>query len=161
MEPPQTVHLNALLSCSYLLAIGLRELRIFNHHLFNHCLNQDLGRSLGQFQTRLTWFQTVVIIVSYVLCSTPAVGLQLWVIWVEKSDNLSELFFLFPLLPAFFLPPDFLASHFCTDWLSCLGLGNLVGSTTDQLAKYDLPSTPKDRSVMWAELTGVSTNRPQ
>ena len=34
--------------------------------------------------------QTVVIIVSYVLCSTPAVGLQLWVIWIEKSDNLSE-----------------------------------------------------------------------
>ena len=43
--------------------------------------------------------------------------------------------------------------HFRTDWLSRLGLGNQVGSTTDHLANCYLPSTPKDRSMMKEELT--------
>ena len=47
-------------------------------------------------------------------------------------------------------PPvrPFLPSHFCTDWLSWLGLGNQVGSTTDHLINCYLPSSPKDRSTM-------------
>ena len=47
-----------------------------------------------------------------------------------------------------FLLPDLLASHFRTDWLSWLGLGNQVGSTTDHLNNYYLPSTLKDRSTL-------------
>ena len=50
-------------------------------------------------------------------------------------------------------PPvrPFLASHFHTDWLSWLGLGNQEGSTNDHLANRYLPSTPKDQSMMRAE----------
>ena len=61
------------------------------------------------------------------------------------SDNRSDIFGLngglgsfsgynsvFPLFPySAFLLPDLLASHFCTDWLSCLGLCNQLGSITD------------------------------
>ena len=36
---------------------------------------------------------------------------------------------------------DLSCLHFCTDWLSRLGLGNQVGSTTDHLANCYLPST--------------------
>ena len=43
--------------------------------------------------------------------------------------------------------------HFRTDWLSRLGLGNQVGSTTDHLANCYLPSTPKDQSMMKEEQT--------
>ena len=43
--------------------------------------------------------------------------------------------------------------HFRTDWLSRLGLSNQVDSTTDHLTDCYLPSTPKDRSTMKAELT--------
>ena len=42
-----------------------------------------------------------------------------------------------PFLHAFLLP-DLLASHFRTDWVSCLGLGYQVGSTTDHLTNYYL-----------------------
>lgn len=34
--------------------------------------------------------QTIVIIVSYILCSTPAVGLQLWTVWVEKGEKFGK-----------------------------------------------------------------------
>ena len=47
----------------------------------------------------------------------------------------------------------FLASHFRTDWLSQMELGNQVGSTNDHLANRYLPSTPKDGSTIRAELT--------
>jgi len=36
--------------------------------------------------------QTVVIIVGYIFCSTPAVGLQLWAVWKEKKDNLGNFY---------------------------------------------------------------------
>ena len=42
---------------------------------------------------------------------------------------------------------------FHTNWLSRLGLSNLVGSTTDHLANCHLPSTLKDRKMMKEELT--------
>ena len=42
-------------------------------------------------------------------------------------------FFTSPSLQPAFLQPDLLASHFRTDWLSWLGFGNLMGSTTDLL----------------------------
>ena len=58
-----------------------------------------------------------------------------------------------------FLLQDLLASHFRTDWLSWLGLGNQVGSTTDHITNCYLPSTLKDWSVMRAELTGIIANR--
>ena len=63
-----------------------------------------------------------------------------------------EFFFHFPFYPLSSCQ-TFLASHFRTDWLSRLGLGNQVGSTTDHLANCYLPSTPKDRSTMKEELT--------
>ena len=50
---------------------------------------------------------------------------------------------------------DLSCLHFFTDWLSRLGLGNNVGSTTDHLANCYLPSTPKDRSRMKEELIEV------
>ena len=65
---------------------------------------------------------------------------------------------LVPFLPAF-LQSDLLAFHFHTDWLSWLGLSNQVDSTTDHLTNCYLPSTPKDRSTMKAELTRVIANR--
>ena len=65
------------------------------------------------------------------------------------------LFFLFFPLPfsTRFPLSDISCLHFRTDWLSRLGLGNQVGSTTDHLANCYLPSTPKDRSTMKEELT--------
>ena len=48
---------------------------------------------------------------------------------------------------------SFLDSHFRTDWLSWLGLGNQVGSPYDHLANCHLPSTPKEPSTMRVELT--------
>ena len=35
--------------------------------------------------------QTVIIILGYVACSAPAVGFQLWSVWVKEEKNLSEL----------------------------------------------------------------------
>ncbi len=34
--------------------------------------------------------QTIVIILGYVACSTPAVGVQLWAVWYEHIEGLSE-----------------------------------------------------------------------
>ena len=45
-----------------------------------------------------------------------------------------------------------------THSLSWLGLGNQVGSTSDHLTTYYLPSTQKDQSTMRAELTGIIAN---
>ena len=50
----------------------------------------------------------------------------------RNSGLKSEGFFTTSLLPG--IPCKiFLASHFCTDWLSRLGLGHQAGSATDQL----------------------------
>ena len=68
------------------------------------------------------------------------------------SQTVLPIFFHFPFLPAFPLS-DLSCLHFRTNWLSRLGLGNQVGSTTDHLANCYLPSTPKDRSTMKEELT--------
>ena len=51
----------------------------------------------------------------------------------QIQQSLASLVFSpLPSLPAFHLLV-FLATHFRTDWLSWLGLGNQVGSTTDHL----------------------------
>ena len=55
-------------------------------------------------------------------------------------------FFFYPLSPCL----TFLASYFCTDWLSRLGLGNQVVSTTDHLDNCHLPST-KIRWLLFIE----------
>ena len=72
----------------------------------------------------------------------------------KKETNLRILYFEKrfprPLLPTLLLS-CLLASYFCTDRLSWLGLGNQAGSTTDHLANSNLPSTPKDRSTLRAE----------
>ena len=47
--------------------------------------------------------------------------------------DMVQVFFHFPLLPAFLLSDLFLAPHFHTVWLSRLGIGNQVGSITDHL----------------------------
>ena len=52
-----------------------------------------------------------------------------------------------------------LASHFHTDWLLWLGLGNQVGSTTDHLANWYLPSTPKGWSMTRAEQWWIGTKK--
>ena len=49
------------------------------------------------------------------------------------TGSLAKFVFHFPFLPAFLLSDLLLATHFCTDWLSQLGLGNQVGWTTDHL----------------------------
>ena len=45
------------------------------------------------------------------------------------------------------LPPvrPFLVPHFCTDWLSRLGLGNQVGSTTDHLQLLPTQHTKRSK----------------
>ena len=48
---------------------------------------------------------------------------------------------------------DLSCHYFRTNWISRLGLHNQVGSTNDHLANCYLPSTPKDRRTMRAELT--------
>ena len=75
-----------------------------------------------------------------------------------RMTDKGYVFFLFPFYPLSSCQTS-LASHFPTDWLSWLGLGNQVGSTTDHLTNYYLPSTLRDRSTMRAELTGVIANR--
>ena len=55
--------------------------------------------------------------------------------------------------------PGLLASHFSTDWLSWLELGNQVGSTTNHLPNYYLPTTLKDQSTVRPELTGIIAKR--
>ena len=69
----------------------------------------------------------------------------------KKQDRCQPKFFII-LLPFYPLSScqTFLASHFRIDWLSRLGLGKQVGSTTDHLANWYLPSTPKERSTMSA-----------
>ena len=49
-----------------------------------------------------------------------------------RSQSVDTAFFSTSLLPAFHCQ-NFLASHFRTDWLSRLELGDQVGSTTDHL----------------------------
>ena len=54
-------------------------------------------------------------------------------------------------LQLIFLLTGLLASHFRTNWLSWLGHGNQVGSSTDHLPKDNLPSSLKDWSTTRAE----------
>ena len=56
----------------------------------------------------------------------------------------------FPHFPFYQLSSSqtFLAFHFCTDWLSRMGLGNQVGSTNGHFANRYPQSTPKDESTM-------------
>ena len=34
--------------------------------------------------------QTVIIILGYIICSTPAVGVQIWAVWYQPEEGLSE-----------------------------------------------------------------------
>ena len=78
----------------------------------------------------------------------------------QINSNLSKLHFSpLPLLSAFLLS-DLLATHFRTNWLSWLELGNQVGSTTDHLTDHYLHSTPKDRSTISNPSINIIFNLP-
>ena len=51
---------------------------------------------------------------------------------IKFIDHIVPIFFHFPFYPHSSCL-TFLASHFLSDWLSWLGLGNQVGSTVDHL----------------------------
>ena len=59
------------------------------------------------------------------------------------------MFFVLSTILSTRFPPvrPFLASHFRTDWLSLLGLGNQVGSTTDHLLLLPIQLTERSKYV--------------
>ena len=67
--------------------------------------------------------------------------------WAPYSAGAPVVFSLHPFL-VLSSCQIFLASHFHTDWLSWLGLGNQVGLTTDYQISYYLPSTLRDLSTI-------------
>ena len=66
---------------------------------------------------------------------------------IIRVTPLKKIFFHFPFW-VLSSCQTILASHYRTNWLSWLGLSNQVGSTTDHLNNWYLPSTPKDLRTM-------------